>query len=553
MRIASSGGAAAPISPKQAEAPKPSTTQRGSASDQAPKSSSTRDAATGAKAISKRPIPTRNFVDEAERTGHKLVIAHRGGVSVVNATTLDGIEGQAKRGTKQIEIKPQRLKDGTLVAASGPKLSSGDRKDTKLADLTLRELREGVSYDHIPTLDEVGAAAKRLNVKVAVSVDPGEDGNDAVRLARDSIATLSKHVPSDKAAAFSRDAATDAQLRAKLPKQHMQALEVDSATTPGERPRTQLDALRKTAMDGISDAVEVDWNRLKDGTIVANHNNTFDDGPLKGRLLADATLEQVRAGGYDMPTVDEYAAEAARLDMNVVADIKSTGGEVAVMEGLLRHLPAEQLTAFSFEPEVVRNLDKRYEDIPVGFLPRQYDSSNSAERLRQRVLGDSLEQIRALGITPDYIEVSSDNVNTEVLDYAKREGFSVMAGGTSANEKIQLFEDQRVMGFMIDDSSPMPTLRDERYEPKEHGTLMGPKDQGTMWGAIPVVNRVPVAEEFLVNRANDVYSWAVGTESGRRVVNTVTSGVGAVKDAARGVGNFVRDPSVIFDGIGNLL
>jgi glycerophosphoryl diester phosphodiesterase len=550
MLVAASGnGAAAPI---RAVKPDPSPP--------APKlpvrahSSGAGDAQAGARAITSNPGPAAdpkvNFITEAERTGRKLVIAHRGGAASENFTTLAGIEAQARHGNDPIEIKPQRLGDGTIVAHAGRELHDGSNDHVKLADLTLAQLRGGTSYDHVPTLAEIGDTARKLGVKIALNIDPNSIDGDEVELARDSITSLTRHLPNDDAVVFSRDAATDTLLARNLASHHIEPFELDPATAPGSRPRTQLDALRKTAMDGISDAVEVDWNHLKDGTVVANHDPSLHEGPLKGRLLQDVTLQELRAAGYDdIPTVDEYAAAAAKLDINVVADIKSAGIEHDVMDGLLRHLPKERVSAFSFEPSVVRNLDERHPDIPIGFLPRQYDSYDRFERIRQQALGDAVEQIRSLGITPDYIEVSSDNVNTKVLDYAGRHDVTVMAGGTSADEKIQLYEDERVMGFMIDDASPMPTLRREKYDADTHGRLDGPKDQGSMWSG-PVIDRIPGGEQFLNDRANDVYSWVSGSDQGRKLVHRVTQGAEAVKDTVRSAGYVARNPDVIWKRLG---
>lgn len=228
----------------------------------------------------------------------------------------------------------------------------------------------------------------------------------------------------------------------------------DLDATPRVKPNT-IAALRKAAADGATDAVEADIRSLRDGTLVVYHDEHLADGPHEGELLRDLNASDLR--DYpDIPTLDAFAAAAADVHMNVVADIKERGPERRIIDTLLEHLPKERVSAFSFEPSVVKDLDAAYPDIPVGYLPRQYGDS-SFKSTRSYLLGSPMEQVDRLGFRPDYIEVSGDDVNLQVLDYAGEHHVPVVVGGTSGAVKQQLAGDHRVLGFMVDSPNSTPT------------------------------------------------------------------------------------------------
>ena len=493
---------------------------------------------------------TKNFVTKAIEDGDKLVIAHKGGATTT-MTTLRGIEAQAKHGRHTIEVKSRELKDGTLVAYPSDTLVGGEHDGDPISDYTLPQLRELPDYETIPTLDEVGETAQRLGVTIAADIEAGSSDEQRERV----VSTLDTHLPAKRVTVFSRDAATDASLRSgPLRQRTIDAPAVDPATTPGEtvEPNT-IDSLRQASMDGVTDAVEADFHRLGDGTIVVYHDPAISEsGPLAGKHLTELTLKDLRENGFDwIPTATEFAAEANRLDTNLVLDIKDKGYEQDVVETVRAQLPDERITAFSFDPFVVEHLDREYPNIPIGFLPYQYDASNAGERIRQQVLGTAIDQIEALPVKPDYVEISASNVNKDVLDYLGRRDITAVTGGTSRDLKVELYEDDRILGFMVNTTAVMPGIDAERYDPDVHGTIPEAENQSSIWDNkyIPEPLRGP-----LRNGANELYSDLASTEEGTRFLTRVTNtyrDAMAVKDSvingAKLFGGFLSDTT--HDGV----
>ncbi|MCW2927148.1 MAG: Glycerophosphodiester phosphodiesterase, partial [Thermoleophilia bacterium] len=462
-------------------------------------------------ATKSRPAaPTENYIDRATKDGSKLAVAHKG-AGEKNVTTIEGMRAKAKAGIDPIEVKTSRTKDGVVVAYPGPVLGEGDATDpdsTKVADLTFRELRDNPAYEHIATLQETAKEATSLGVDLAISFDAHQSYAEQTA----ALEVLDRELPADRVQVFSRDAATQTALRIREPRRTVEPLPVDPATTPGETPHeNSVDAIRKAGLDGATDAVEIDFQKLGDGTIVAFHDPTVD-----GIHLGTMDWSEFHDRYPDAPKLDEVATAVASFDeLNIMADIKGPGYEVDVVEGLLERLPSERVSAFSFNREVVRTLDKRFPDVPVGYLPLQYDATSTAERLRQRFAGNAIDQLEDLGFTPDFIEVSTDNVNTEVLDWAGERDVPVLVGGTSSDLKIALADDPRVLGFMANNTLSVPGYVEADYDPAEHGEIPKPHDQSSFGG--------PVTRLLF----NTGYEFLANNEYGQRATNLAVSGGGS--------------------------
>lgn len=293
-------------------------------------------------------------------------------------------------------------------------------------------------------------------------------------------------------------------------------------------PPNSIEALHRSETDGATDVMEVDVRRLRDGTIVAHHDERIGSGKLKGELLRDLTLKDLRehAEYDDVPTLEEFARAAGPLKLGIVADIKELGDERRIVDTLLKHVPKERLSAFSFEPSVARSLDEAYPDIPIGYLPRQHDSENALERLRTGLVGSPMQQIDRLGFTPDYIEVSGDHVNRQVFEHAERNDIPIMVGGTSPELKSQLLDDPRVMGLMVDDPVEVPEL-EVRTRRAADGDLL---PDGPRYVSFHDVPWIPDAAKPVIDRAIDGGFAVAASETGF----AIRRGVLRTRDAAEG-------------------
>ncbi|MCW2972190.1 MAG: glycerophosphodiester phosphodiesterase [Thermoleophilia bacterium] len=200
-----------------------------------------------------------------------------------------------------------------------------------------------------------------------------------------------------------------------------------------------LASLRAAAADGSSDAVEFDMRRLRDGTIVVHHDAHVWEGPLWGRSLASLTRDELK-DHPEIPTLEEFASEAGRLGVNVMAEFKETGYEAEALDVLKQHLRPDQLAVWSFSREALRNVHEEDASIPIGLVAQRHFWHRSLEH-----------QLDDLGFTPAFVELNDTNDDFEAMATARRRDVDLMFGsGARSTIEAQAHEPD-VVGFVAND------------------------------------------------------------------------------------------------------
>jgi glycerophosphoryl diester phosphodiesterase len=213
-----------------------------------------------------------------------------------------------------------------------------------------------------------------------------------------------------------------------------------------------IGSLVRAARDGASDAVEVDFQRLGDGTIVAFHDDTVRAGAGIAQFdipLASLTLEQLRGLHPKVPTIDQWARRAGTLDIDVMAELKGAGYEREVLEALERYVPKHRLAAMSFDADAVRAVHALDPDMPVGLVPTRGADDPTPQ-----------QQVADLGFRPDFVEIADGDINERVLSWMDARGVEVLVGKDSTAEQRRLFRDERISGILTNTPTTAADARD---------------------------------------------------------------------------------------------
>ena len=200
----------------------------------------------------------------------------------------------------------------------------------------------------------------------------------------------------------------------KLPKQAIFAHRGSSAYAP----ENTLAAF-EIAVQQKADAIEFDTKLSLDRQVVVFHDNTLDrttDGSGKIRKLPLEAIKELDAGvhfdlkfmGEKIPTLDEvFEAVGGKIFMNVeLANYESPTDALAekVADAVKRHGLEKEILFSSFNPLVLRMINKRLPKIPIGLLT----SSRFKKLWTQSFL---LKWIPYQALHPEQKDVSKSLVN----------------------------------------------------------------------------------------------------------------------------------------------
>jgi glycerophosphoryl diester phosphodiesterase len=168
----------------------------------------------------------------------------------------------------------------------------------------------------------------------------------------------------------------------------------------GLAPENTLAAFR-LALDLGAPAVECDVHLSADGAPLVIHDDRVDRTTTGSGSVADLTLAQLRAldagarldprfAGERIPTLPEVLETAAGR-ARVFVELKVGGGAPLVEASLAAIAGAgADVAVISFDPEIVRLVDQRRPDLPLGLLV-------SRQRVLQGSVAATLAQAKDLG------------------------------------------------------------------------------------------------------------------------------------------------------------
>jgi glycerophosphoryl diester phosphodiesterase len=149
--------------------------------------------------------------------------------------------------------------------------------------------------------------------------------------------------------------------------------------TPRVHPENSLPGFAHALALGV-DGIELDVHLTRDGVPVVHHDPGLGGvGPLAGRMIADLTLDELRAHelapGVPVPTLAETCAVTdGRATLYV--EVKARDAEDAVAAVLGDRGPAAPV--HSFDHRVPREVRRRAPATPVGVLSVSYLVDNVA-------------------------------------------------------------------------------------------------------------------------------------------------------------------------------
>jgi len=149
----------------------------------------------------------------------------------------------------------------------------------------------------------------------------------------------------------------------------MRPLVISHAACGGHAPENTLAGIRK-AIELGSDAIEIDVQATADGVPVLMHDPTVDRTTNGTGVVAQMTLEQIRAldaGGEPPPTLAEVL-DLTRGKVLLVMEIKQTGIEEQVARVVHATDSLDDVMAWSFFRPALEGMRAAEPRIPCGLL-----------------------------------------------------------------------------------------------------------------------------------------------------------------------------------------
>ena len=194
-------------------------------------------------------------------------------------------------------------------------------------------------------------------------------------------------------------------------------------------------ALERAVAGGV-DFVEIDVQRLRDGTLVVHH-----DPQLGGRDLAMLDRSALSAHP-EVATLDDWSRRAGQLGASVLAETKGAGYEREMLAALDRYVPTDRVRTMSFNPDAVRALHELAPDRPTGLL--------SDVQQPARAGADLVSDARRAGAS--FLGLNVGQATDDVLGAAARAGLDVAVWTVNdADDLTRLIADPRV-GTVITDA-----------------------------------------------------------------------------------------------------
>lgn len=149
-------------------------------------------------------------------------------------------------------------------------------------------------------------------------------------------------------------------------------------------PENTVAALQQTVRFG-ADMAEIDVQRLRDGTLIVLHDDTFQRTAGIDRSVRDADYDMVKkmdAGswfspnfaGEPIPALEEMLA-AAKGKIRLMIELKTGGGKELLAEDTLRLLEQYDMTAecviASADAQLLERVQELRKDIPTVFISAQ--------------------------------------------------------------------------------------------------------------------------------------------------------------------------------------
>lgn len=162
-------------------------------------------------------------------------------------------------------------------------------------------------------------------------------------------------------------------------------------------PENTLASFRKAIESGAS-ATECDVWMSRDGVAMIIHDATLDRTTrMKGRV-DDYRASELRANG--VPTLDDYLMTTKDKIVSVIEIKGGTGVEKAVVDAVAKHQMGEQVIVFSFNAEIISNVERLNSDLFTVWLSSAKFAVDQYGEMEAK-----LKQIKADGIGFSYKNV----------------------------------------------------------------------------------------------------------------------------------------------------
>lgn len=115
-----------------------------------------------------------------------------------------------------------------------------------------------------------------------------------------------------------------------------------------------------------ADMIEFDVRRTKDEVLIAYHDETIQDRPVK-ELTFESIHRIAEHQGFEIPTVDEvlrFARGMIKLDV----EVKEEGYEKEMVELILRYYEEDEFVVTSFLDASLRTVKDNYPRVQVGLI-----------------------------------------------------------------------------------------------------------------------------------------------------------------------------------------
>lgn len=124
-----------------------------------------------------------------------------------------------------------------------------------------------------------------------------------------------------------------------------------------------------------ANGIETDVQRTKDGILVLFHDNTLERVTGEVGSVADYTYDELRsftvkhgALGDKIPTLDDFLAHFADMDITLAIELKSAGIERDVADMIISHGASKKCMITSFNLDYLRRIKDYAPSLRVGYL-----------------------------------------------------------------------------------------------------------------------------------------------------------------------------------------
>jgi glycerophosphoryl diester phosphodiesterase len=212
-------------------------------------------------------------------------------------------------------------------------------------------------------------------------------------------------------------------------------------------PQNTLPAFQ-LALEQGADGVELDVHLSRDGHAVVIHDFTVDHTTNGTGLVADMTLEQLKAldaggwmnakfAGVQVPTLDEVFAvmgDTAIVNVEIKADTVEIEQVVAAV--ITRHQMTERVVVSSFNPAVLKRFRQVMPEVAIGLLYVPMEGYDPREVLRE--------------MPHQAVHPYHEMIDESYMEWAKGAGYVVNTWTVNDGEKAVTLRDLGVNAIITD-------------------------------------------------------------------------------------------------------